>query len=85
MLAPVSRTARLEDQLGLDDEKNSIIADGGATRPAGRPPRAATFRVAPPSAICQLPASARPSRADSPISVFCANAPRKGSVFSEHA
>ena len=31
MLAPVSRTARLEDQLGLDDETNSIIADGGAT------------------------------------------------------
>ena len=31
MLAAVSRTARLEDQLGLDDETNSIIADGGAT------------------------------------------------------
>ena len=31
ILAPVSRTARLEDQLGLDDETNSIIADGGAT------------------------------------------------------
>ena len=30
-LAPVSRTARLEDQLGLDDEVNSQIADGGAT------------------------------------------------------
>ena len=31
MLAPVSRTARLGDQLGLDDEANSQIADGGAT------------------------------------------------------
>ena len=31
MLAPVSRTARFEDQLGLDDEVNSQIADGGAT------------------------------------------------------
>ena len=30
MLAPVSRTARLEDQLQLDDETNSIIADEGA-------------------------------------------------------
>ena len=30
-LAPLSRSARLEDQLGLDDEVNSIIADGGAT------------------------------------------------------
>ena len=30
-LAPVSRTARLEDQLGLDDEVDSEIADGGAT------------------------------------------------------
>ena len=30
-LAPMSRSARLEDQLGLDDETNSIIADGGAT------------------------------------------------------
>jgi len=27
MLAPVSRTARSEDQLGLDDEVNSEIAD----------------------------------------------------------
>eukprot|EP00964_Phaeocystis_antarctica_P037317 scaffold21317_cov60-Phaeocystis_antarctica.AAC.3 len=31
MLAPLSRSARLGDQLGLDDEVNSIIADGGAT------------------------------------------------------
>ena len=31
MLAPVSRTARLGDQLQLDDEVNSQIADGGAT------------------------------------------------------
>ena len=30
-LAPLSRSARLEDQLGLDDEVNSQIADGGAT------------------------------------------------------
>ena len=28
MLAPLSRNARLEDQLGLDDEVNSEIADG---------------------------------------------------------
>ena len=28
MLAPVSRCARLEDQLGLDDEVNAKIADG---------------------------------------------------------
>ena len=54
MLAPVSRSARLEDQLGIDDEVNSIIADGGV-------PPAAAFRVAPPSAICQLPAPARSS------------------------
>eukprot|EP00964_Phaeocystis_antarctica_P164046 scaffold141410_cov127-Phaeocystis_antarctica.AAC.1 len=31
MLARVSRTARLRDQLQLDDELNSEIADGGAT------------------------------------------------------
>ena len=31
VLALVSRSARLGDQLGLDDEVNSIIADGGAT------------------------------------------------------
>jgi len=33
MLAPVveNRCARLEDQLGLDDEANSQIADRGAT------------------------------------------------------
>ena len=30
-LAPVSRSARLEDQLGLDDEVNSQIADGSDT------------------------------------------------------
>ena len=29
MLAPVSRTARFGDQLGLDDEAKSEIADGG--------------------------------------------------------
>ena len=28
ILAPMSRSARLEDQLGLDDEVNSEIADG---------------------------------------------------------
>ena len=36
MLAPVSRTARLGDQLQLDDEVNSQIADGsdmGTCRP----------------------------------------------------
>ena len=36
MLALVSRTARFEDQLGLDDEANSEIADGsdlGTCRP----------------------------------------------------
>ena len=31
MLAPVSRCARFRDQLQLDDEENSEIADGGAT------------------------------------------------------
>ena len=31
MLAPMSRSARLEDQLQLDDEANSEIADGYAT------------------------------------------------------
>ena len=31
MLAPLSRSARFRDQLGLDDEVNSQIADGGAT------------------------------------------------------
>ena len=46
MLAPSSRTARFRDQLQLDDEVNSEVADGGAT---GR----AALRVAPPSAICQ--------------------------------
>ena len=34
MLAPVSRTARLRDQLGLDDEANSQIADGSDLRTA---------------------------------------------------
>ena len=29
MLAPLSRSARFRDQLGLDDEVNSQIADGG--------------------------------------------------------
>ena len=28
MLAPMSRSARFRDQLGLDDEVNSEIADG---------------------------------------------------------
>ena len=36
MLAPVSRTARLEDQLGLDDEVSSEIADGYATGSSAR-------------------------------------------------
>ena len=36
MLAPVSRSARLEDQLGLDDESNSEIADGYATGSSAR-------------------------------------------------
>ena len=31
ILAPVSRSAELGDQLQLDDEVNSQIADGGAT------------------------------------------------------
>jgi hypothetical protein len=35
MLAPSSRTARLRDQLGLDDEENSQIADGGDTGSSG--------------------------------------------------
>ena len=36
MLASVSRTARLEDQLQLDDETNSEIADGYATDSSAR-------------------------------------------------
>ena len=36
MLAPVSRTARLVDQLGLDDEENSEIADGYTTGSSAR-------------------------------------------------
>ena len=35
-LAPVSRSARLEDQLGLDDEVNSKIADGYYTGSSAR-------------------------------------------------
>ena len=35
-LAPVSRSARLEDQLGLDDEVNSEIADGYTTGSSAR-------------------------------------------------
>ena len=31
ILAPFLRTARFRDQLGLNDEVNSIITDGGAT------------------------------------------------------
>ena len=31
ILAPLSRSARLGDQLGLNDEVHSQIADGGAT------------------------------------------------------
>jgi hypothetical protein len=56
MLAPVveNRTVRGSATIGLDDEANSQI------RPT-EVPRAAAFRVAPPSAICQLPASARSS------------------------
>jgi hypothetical protein len=34
MLAPISRNARLRDQLGLGDEVNSEIADGYTTRAA---------------------------------------------------
>ena len=36
MLAPFSRTARLRDQLGLDDEVNSEIADGYYTGSSAR-------------------------------------------------
>ena len=36
MLAPFSRTARLRDQLGLDDEVNSEIADGYTTGSSAR-------------------------------------------------
>ena len=35
-LAPVSRSARFRDQLGLDDEANSEIADGYATGSSAR-------------------------------------------------
>ena len=40
MLAPVSRTARFRDQLQLDDEANSKIADGYATGSSARRGRA---------------------------------------------
>ena len=36
MLPPVSRTARFRDQLQLDDEANSKIADGYATGSSAR-------------------------------------------------
>ena len=36
MLAPLSRSARLGDQLGLDDEANAKIADGYATGSSAR-------------------------------------------------
>ena len=36
MLAPISRTARLRDQLGLGDEVNSEIADGYYTGSSAR-------------------------------------------------
>ena len=36
MLPPVSRTARFKDQLQLDDEVNSQIADGYATGSSAR-------------------------------------------------
>ena len=54
MLAPVTRCAELGDQLQLDDEVNSQIADGSDLG-------ARAVRGSLPSAICQLPASARSS------------------------
>ena len=48
MLAPVARTARLEDQLQLDDEANSQIADryytGRSARPCSSGRRFANFQ-----------------------------------------
>ena len=53
---PSSRTARLRDQLQLDDEVNSEIADRYTVGS-----RAAELATVQRSAICQLPASARSS------------------------
>ena len=86
MLAPVSRTARLRDQLGLDDEANSQIAEGsdlGTCRPqvtsAGDLP---TSSVSAPQLVLETlgsaptpPLACHSTRAP-PLSVFCANAPR---------
>ena len=57
MLASVTRCAELGDQLQLDDESNSKIADRYSVGSF----RAAELATVLPSAICQLPASARHS------------------------
>eukprot|EP00964_Phaeocystis_antarctica_P109127 scaffold73616_cov42-Phaeocystis_antarctica.AAC.2 len=76
MLASVSRTARLGDQLQLDDESNSQIADRYATGSSAR--RGVAVGDLPTSIVSepQLPAGPR-------IGVFCANAPRRSAVPSK--
>ena len=53
MLAPLSRSARLEDQLGLDDEANSEIADGYATGSSAR--RGVAVGDMPTSSVGDMP------------------------------
>jgi hypothetical protein len=48
---PSSRTARLEDQLGLDDEANSEIADGYATGSSALPRRGVAVGDLPTSSV----------------------------------
>ena len=68
MLAPVSRCARLEDQLQLDDEANSEIADGSTVVSCRRHRTSVgdlpTSSVSAPQLVLQYP-----------ISVFCVNTP----------
>ena len=63
MLAPVSRTARLGDQLQLDDEVNSQIADGYATGSSARRGVAVgdlpTSSVSAPQLVLEQAGSAR--------------------------
>ena len=76
MLAPVSRCARLEDQLQLDDEANSEIADRYTTGSSAR------HCVA----VGDLPTSSvsAPQAAGPRIGVFCANAPRNTDFEDRH-
>ena len=74
MLAPSSRTARLRDQLGLDDEANSEIADGYATGSSGA--RVTSVGGLPTSSV-----SADRGPADPRESVFWADTPRDTPFF----